>query len=175
MFSTEGLDLDPRTFAGGSGSSPTLRLASRPRSPRRSARQLGSSPLFERRPSRRPCGCKRSAGGAMALATVLGLVLLLSVAGQLPLDPRAMAAALLPLVQLMGLRKFERQPDAPQRSPSTPTEQRSRDFSKSTDPGLPYTFYGDIFMNTAEELAFDPQEYLDNLYKFTLKECCPTT
>eukprot|EP00959_Pyramimonas_sp_CCMP1952_P408962 8570376-Pyramimonas_sp.AAC.1 len=30
-------------------------------------------------------------------------------------------------------------------------------------------------MRTAEELAFDPQEYLDNLYKLTSKECCPTT
>eukprot|EP00959_Pyramimonas_sp_CCMP1952_P027456 577205-Pyramimonas_sp.AAC.1 len=71
--------------------------------------------------------------------------------------------------------KFERQPDALPRSPSTPTELRSRDSSKSTDPGLPHTVYGDIFMSTVEELAFDPQEYLVNLYKFTSKDWYPTT
>eukprot|EP00959_Pyramimonas_sp_CCMP1952_P449181 9405386-Pyramimonas_sp.AAC.1 len=86
-----------------------------------------------------------------------GLVQLLSLAGQLPLVPRARAAALLPLVQLTGLMKFERQPDALPRNPSTPTELSSRDFRKSTDHRLPYTVYGDIFMSTAEELAFDPQ------------------
>ncbi|CAK0789511.1 unnamed protein product [Prorocentrum cordatum] len=51
---------------------------------------------------------------------------------------------------------------------------KRRDFSKSTDPGLPSTFYGDIFMSAAEELVFDPQLYLANLYKVTLNEGCPT-
>ncbi|CAK0834294.1 unnamed protein product, partial [Prorocentrum cordatum] len=50
-----------RTFASGGELRPTLRLASRPRSPRRSALLQSSSLLFERRPSRRPCGRKRSA------------------------------------------------------------------------------------------------------------------
>ncbi|CAK0819400.1 unnamed protein product, partial [Prorocentrum cordatum] len=81
---------------------------------------------------------------------------------------RATAAALLQPAPLTGLKKFELLPGAPPRSPVTLPEQRSKDFSRPTYPGLPSTFYGDIFMGAAEELAFDPQSYQANLYRVTL-------
>ncbi|CAK0880816.1 unnamed protein product, partial [Prorocentrum cordatum] len=86
---------------------------------------------------------------------------------------RATAAALLQPVPLTGLKKFELLPGAPPRSPVTLPEQRSRDFSRPTYPGLPSTFYGDIFMSAAEELAFDPESYQANLYKVTLYDGRP--